>query len=208
MRLGQTTMFWKLGSSIFMADKEYINCSSTSPLLIAIDATMLAPGGGMSGLINYLREWSNRDDVEVLVLVSRDKVLERVAVDCPDVRVILWGSKLPSSIRFIWRQLFLARVLGAANVKVIFTTNSSLKFTRIPQVVHHRNVLWFLSKEKSAELASNISALRRAAWRRSAIASRNLAAANVFVSEYLRSLCYSGETSPENSHACPAVCFR
>lgn len=164
---------------------------------VAVDATMLSRGGGLKGFANILQYWLTlENDLQFTVFASRNHVIAELQKLCPSVTVVPYGRNLPSVAVFFLRQLFLGPRLERAGCSAIFSTNSLVGRTRLPQLVHHRNALWFeksswavpsfLARETKNSMR-NISYFRRKAWNKAAQRAIEKAAVNIFVSHYLLS---------------------
>ncbi|MDX1928114.1 MAG: glycosyltransferase [Pirellulaceae bacterium] len=158
---------------------------------IAIDGTMLARGGGLTGLVNVLESW--RDcaiPVECTVYVSRSEVLQELASLPGNHKVVPFALDLGGQKVFLRRQTVLGKQIEQSRAQVILTTNSMVGRTQVPQVVHHQNVLWFLPTNFFAKLRSEglVPALRYKAWAIAARKALKKSKANIFVSAYLQRL--------------------
>jgi glycosyltransferase involved in cell wall biosynthesis len=158
---------------------------------IAIDGTMLARGGGLTGLVNVLESWrDSATPVDSTVYVSRTEVLRELS-DLPgNHKVVPFALDLGGQKVFLRRQTVLGGRIEQAGAEVILTTNSLVGRTNLPQVVHHQNVLWFLPTNFFQKLRSEgfVSALRYKAWAIAARKALRNSKANIFVSAYLQRL--------------------
>ena len=158
---------------------------------IAIDGTMLARGGGLTGLVNVLESWrDSATPVDSTVYVSRTEVLRELTALPGNHKVVPFALDLGGQKVFLRRQTVLGKRIEQAGAKVILTTNSMVGRTRLPQVVHHQNVLWFLPTKFFEKLRSEglVSALRYKAWAIAAKKALRQSKANIFVSAYLQRL--------------------
>lgn len=158
---------------------------------IAIDGTMLARGGGLTGLVNVLESWHSCSvPVDCKVYVSRSEVLATLSSLPGNHSVIPFAVDSGSAKVFLQRQTILGRRIERDGADVILTTNSMVGRTNVPQVVHHQNVLWFLPSSFFEKMRSEgiASALRYKAWGLSARKALRHSKANIFVSSYLREL--------------------
>ncbi len=158
---------------------------------IAIDGTMLARGGGLTGLVNVLQAW--RDSalpLECRVYVSRTEVLRELSNLSGNHEITPFSLDFGGAKVFLRRQIALGRQIQQEGADVILTTNSLVGRTSIPQVVHHQNVLWFLPFRFFEKLQREgfTSALRYKAWAMAARKALTKSKANIFVSGYLQNL--------------------
>lgn len=98
---------------------------------IAIDGTMLARGGGLTGLVNVLESW--RDcaiPVECTVYVSRSEVLQELASLPGNHKVVPFALDLGGQKVFLRRQTVLGKQIEQSRAQVILTTNSMVGRTQ------------------------------------------------------------------------------
>lgn len=158
---------------------------------IAIDGTMLARGGGLTGLVNVLESWrDSATPVDCTVYVSRSEVLRELTALPGSHKVIPFALDMGGQKVFLRRQTVLGKRIEQDGAEVILTTNSMVGRTSLPQVVHHQNVLWFLPTNFFQKLRSEglLSALRYKAWAFAAKKALRQSKANIFVSAYLQRL--------------------
>ncbi len=158
---------------------------------IAIDGTMLARGGGLTGLVNVLESWrDSATPIDSTVYVSRSEVLRELTSLPGSHKVIPFALDLGGQKVFLRRQTILGRSIEQKGADVILTTNSMVGRTALPQVVHHQNVLWFLPNSFLQKFRSEglVSALRYKAWGLAARKSLRKSKANIFVSAFLQRL--------------------
>ena len=169
---------------------------------IGIDATNLAPGGGLTGLVNYLYEWVKPNySAELIVFVSRLSVKQAIQKNCPSLEVIEFSVGVPSPILFLRRKYFFSVFIEKYRLDVVFTTNSLSDSVKIPQVVHHRNMLWFNNKENIIVPYRNLVILgriRQYFWRKAGKKAVYSAAANVFVSQHLQEIALADNPDMKN----------
>ena len=158
---------------------------------IAIDGTMLARGGGLTGLVNVLEAWRDcASPIDCRVYVSRSEVLRELTSLPGNHQVVPFALDLGGQRVFLRRQTVLGQRLEHDDADVILTTNSLVGRTSLPQVVHHQNVLWFLPTSFMGKMRSEglRAALRYKAWGIAARKALRKSKANIFVSTYLREL--------------------
>jgi glycosyltransferase involved in cell wall biosynthesis len=155
---------------------------------------MLACGGGMTGFLNYLAAWRELDlPMDVTVYTSRPDVVEAVRSAEPELDLIPYASGKRSTQVFLLRQTQLGKLIEKNGADVILSTNSTVGRTKLPQIIHHRNLLWFDSKGTWEALRSEgaIWALRYFLWGKAGKKALRTAAANIFISDYMRSIAES-----------------
>lgn len=153
---------------------------------IAIDATMIAPGGGLTGLRSYVGQWVKLVEVEkISVFASRTSVVNSLNFGnkCETIPVLIGQS---SGAVFAYRQLIMPSVLNRIGPDVVFTTNSQIRMCRIPQLVHQRNLKHFDDGSGIDLIRSPFVAIREIVRNNEARHAAKHAQANVFVSEYLK----------------------
>lgn len=152
---------------------------------LVINAVSLAPGGGLSGLIGYLRAWQELGSVlDIDLFASRAAVLEAVKSARPDIRLHPYAVGASSARHFFLQQFQLGRPVEGCRPDAVMTTQTMVGRCRPPQLVHHRNLKRFLDPHPWRSLA-----LGRVDGAIKDIASRKalrVAPCNVFISEYLR----------------------
>lgn len=158
---------------------------------IAIDGTMLARGGGLTGLVNVLESWRDSSTaVDSTVYVSRSEVLQELTSLEGNHKVVPFTLDSGGQKVFLRRQTVLGQKIEQSGADVILTTNSMVGRTAVPQVVHHQNVLWFLPNSFFQKWKSEgiVSALRYKAWAFAGRKALRKSKANIFVSAYLQKL--------------------
>lgn len=166
---------------------------------IAIDGTMLARGGGLTGLMNVLESWQACAlPIDCTVYVSRPEALSELTSLPGNHNIIPFALDLGGAKVFLRRQTVLGQRMERDGADLILTTNCMVGRTSLPQVVHHQNVLWFLPSSFFKKMRSQgfVTALRYKAWGIAARKSLRNSKANIFVSAYLREL---GERSVPGS---------
>ncbi|MBI1338484.1 MAG: glycosyltransferase [Phycisphaera sp.] len=164
---------------------------TTDRIRLAVNAVSLAPGGGMTVLLGYLKAWHDMDSpLDVTVYASRQSVIdaiEKLGLNT-DVRRYAYGRA--SSVRFYLQQTRLGTLLARDGAQVVLSTNAGLRHCALPQVVHHQNLyrlrhrtLWDFRKDLGQGLQRVAAeAVRDVAARR----SLREAQANVYISQNLK----------------------
>lgn len=154
---------------------------SRPPVLkLAVNAVNLAPGGGLTVLLGYLGAWRETEEaLEISVWASRTPVLEALRELRADIDVMATATDAGLPAREIAQQFTLGPRIAAHGADVVLTTNALVGRCRLPQVVHHQNLLLFARQAASAHPAA---LLRR---RRARTALRR-ATRNIFISETMR----------------------
>ncbi len=170
-----------------MNTAQHAMLQSESPprLRVAINATSLARGGGLTGLLGYLEGWrAIGSKLHILVFASRGAVLEAVRLRHPDVEVVPFAEGLGSARRLALQRLSLGRKINRSGAEVLLTTNFLVAGCRLPQVVHHRNLKHFVVLSAFERLRTwRPLELARDRAARSAVRSSTL---NIFVSRFLK----------------------
>lgn len=157
---------------------------------LVINAISTKPGGGLTVLTTLLRGWRRLEtDLQISVLVSNQRTidtLERAGFDV-DIVPVLLGA--PSWKFFWWETGFLNKKLRDLGADVVMRSNHYQFNVSCKQVILHQN-LWRFSPESpdpevgpATGMAGIVEQLRN--W--SARKALRSAAANVFISDYLRS---------------------
>ena len=165
---------------------------------------MLAPGGGLTGLVSYLQAWRDMDvPLDVTVYASRQPVLD--AVEAADPK----STALPfcvneNRLRFFWlRHRKLGRMIDQSGAQVVLPTNSLAGETTTPQIVHHQNLNCFTPFNFKEELQAGglQRALKSYGIRKAGQKALKESAANLFISDYMRKLAeqFSPESISRNS---------
>jgi glycosyltransferase involved in cell wall biosynthesis len=153
-------------------------------LRLVINAVNLAEGGGLTGLLGYLRAWREIEaSLEVAVLASRPAVLEQVQGTRPDVTLHPFAVDVPAGRRLLLQRARLRREIDRMAPDVVLSTNMLAGGCAAPQVVHHRNLLIYEHRGVLATFAADRRAFLQLVLARRALAH---AQANVFISDYLR----------------------
>lgn len=152
---------------------------------LAINAVSIAPGGGLNGLIGYLKAWQEiGSNLKITVFASRSAVLHAVVKVRPDVDTVAFALDAAPWKHFLLQQLALGKEIEALGADVVMATNTLVGQCRIPQLLHHRNLLRFEVERPMRRLLRGdvVEAVRDLASRRALRQAR----CNVFISEYLR----------------------
>ena len=152
---------------------------------VAINAVMIAPGGGLNGLLGYLNAWRELDTpVELIAYAGRPAVLDAMRRVRPDMRIEPFSVGSGAALSFYRQQMTLGPLMEKAGADVVWTTQQAVGRCGLPQLVHHRNLVRFLVERHwerlwRAEIAE---------WVRDVAAFRALrtAASNVFISDFMR----------------------
>lgn len=143
-------------------------------LAVAVNAVGLAPGGGLTYLVNQARIFEQREGLRVTYFVAPRCVAALRSV-VPHNQVVLPFEQPPSyRQRFWWEQRSLPRLLASGRFDVLYAPASFAVFgSPIPQVIVDHNPWHFATKD---ELGS------WAAWSR-ALVQRRLAKASAIRAE-------------------------
>lgn len=150
---------------------------------LVVNALLTRPGGSLTVLVGLLKAWrqmGHARDVTVIASVPATvKALAALDSGCR-LEVVEAGSVWR---RLWWQRMHLPRWLSAYQADVALANNHYLGRLPCPQVVHHHNLWRFVTPDIEAP-----SARRFGDWLRDRAACEALAraAANVFVSNYLR----------------------
>lgn len=157
---------------------------------LTINAVPLAPGGGMVGLLGYLRAWKEMDaPLEITLYASRQMVIDSVCEVRPDIEVVPFVLGQPSWRHFLLQQLTLGRKVMKCSPDVVMSTNMLTPHCRVPQLVHHQNLYMFIPPEafKRIRKLTVRNVIQRAAAKRALF----LSSVNVFISEYMQKMAES-----------------
>lgn len=152
---------------------------------VAINAVMIAPGGGLNGLLGYLNAWRELGTpIEFIAYAARPPVLEAIQRVRPNLRVEPFSVGAGAAMSFYRQQVSLGPLMERAGADVVWTTQQAVGRCRLPQLVHHRNLVRFLVKRHWERLGH----LEIAEWVRDVAAFRALrtVASNVFISDFMR----------------------
>ena len=168
-------------------------------LKVVYNAVNIAPGGGLNGVLGYLRAWREIGaKFELTLYASRPAVLDAVRAARPDVEVIPFALNLSSARHTLAQLLWLGRVIERTRADVVLTTLNFIPHCHVPQIVHHRNLLRFLGHSLWTRLRTGqfFEAVKDHLAR---IAIRQ-AVYNVFISDYMRRQAekYYPQSAPRN----------
>ena len=154
-------------------------------LKVVYNGVNIAPGGGLNGTLGYLQAWREIGaKFDLTFYASRPAVLDAARAVRPDLRVIPFATNLSSARHTLAQQLRLGRVIEKAGADVVLTTQNSIARCRVPQVVHHRNLLRYLGHSLWARLRAGrfVDAVKDYL----AHVALKRAVHNVFISHYMR----------------------
>ena len=172
---------------------------------LVVNALATRPGGALTVLTGLLRAWQQAgrigQDFQVTVLASVPATIEalRSASAACHVEPLLVGAGV---LRRTWWQSFrMGAWLRQQQADVLLTNNHYLPRVVCPQVVHHHNLWQFLTPDLGVPPRRRIGESWRNARARDALVQ---AAANVFVSHFLRSQAerFVPQSAPRN-HVVP-----
>jgi glycosyltransferase involved in cell wall biosynthesis len=173
-----------------------INPQSENRLRIAIDATNLSGGGGLTVGLRLWEVWARDYPVELFLWYSRDVVreeLDRRKLDSIDARPFMVGA--PSWKRHFWGRRFkLGPLINKVKPDVLIVNNSLVGRVTAPQVVHQHNLLYF--ETTPIPKASLARELRVRVERRESFRGVARADASVYVSEYIRQKALAAVPNP------------
>jgi len=153
-------------------------------LKLAINATSLAPGGGMTGLVGFLTAWRELDlDLEITVYGSRRQVLQAAEESFPGIRIIPFAEGMSSMKHFYLQQTKLGTILEAEKYSVVMTTQTAVGRCDIPQLVHHTNLKRYTHTVSQRIMKRQFSELTKDMAARQALKT---CAAHAYISDFLR----------------------
>ncbi|MBL9122396.1 MAG: glycosyltransferase, partial [Planctomycetaceae bacterium] len=153
---------------------------------LVINAISTKPGGGLTVLTTLLRGWSRLDtDLEIAVLVSNRRTIETLELGKFDVEIIPVLVDAPSWKFSWWEAGALKSWLRKLRADVVMRSNHYQFNVSCPQVVLHQN-LWRFSPESPDPEVGPAGGMVEALRNWSARKALRSAAANVFISNYLR----------------------
>jgi len=151
---------------------------------LVIDAIPVNPSGGLTVLLGLLRGWRrNGRRMHITVLARSPNTIEQIqATGCVDrIEPVLVHAGAVKT--FFWQNHSLGRFIQKLGADLLLTNNHYLHNIACPQVVHHHN-LWRFQKPEGLETTRRSLGDAFRDWH--ADKALRLAAANVFVSQYLR----------------------
>lgn len=152
-------------------------------LKLAIDAMPVAPGGGLTVLLGYLRAWRDIEaPLDKKIITWRQPVIDALnQAGFEDLVIVAPVSSRREAL--IWERRKLPAAINAMGVDVVWISNLFLSGIRAPQVVHHQT-LFSLSEDSWLGYARG--GLRRVLQHVGARKALRRAARNVFISKYLQ----------------------
>lgn len=154
-------------------------------LKVAYNAVNIAPGGGLNGTLGYLQAWREIGaKFDMSFYASRPAVLDAARAVRPDIKIIPFAYNLSSAKHTLAQQLRLGRIIEKTGADVVLTTLNALARCRVPQIVHHRNLLRFLGHSLWTRLRRGefVDVMKD----RFAHVALRKAVHNVFISHYMR----------------------
>lgn len=166
---------------------------------IAINAISMHPGGGLTVLLGLLEAWREfADELTITVLANDPKTLAAVqAIDWIQTAApIDVGHSV--SRQYMWQNYRLGQELARRQADILLTNNHFVYNVYCRQIVHHHNAWRFVTGEDLPKKKFAVGDFVRDWTARKALHS---AAANVFVSHYLRARAESfvPSSSPRNA---------
>lgn len=155
-------------------------------LKLAINATSLAPGGGMTGLVGYLKAWREIEaPLEITLYAAHADVLASARRARPDIVVEPLALEMPVQKRFAAQMISrkFGRVIEQGRPDCVMTTQFLVGRCGVPQLVHHRNLWRFLTPSLWQSGRRGVGRLLRDWAGRGALKG---AATNAFISDYIR----------------------
>ena len=158
---------------------------------IAINAVSFEMGSAVTVLHRFLDEFRTIGaSVDIALYASRRSVLDHFATSFPRSEVIPFALEQSSALHFLAQQTRLGSLVDRSGADVLWTTHFGLARCETPQLVHHRNLLYFLP---TRALRSRVGDVVRVRAARRSLAR---AAANVFVSAHMLSAAERISRSP------------
>jgi glycosyltransferase involved in cell wall biosynthesis len=140
----------------------------------------------MTSLLGYLGGWRDIGSrIHLTVYASRPQVLDAVAALRPDVELVPFAFSQPSHKHFLLQQTVLGRQIERSGADVVFGSQCRVANCRLPQVVHHENVLRFLHPGALGGLTRGPAAFIKDKFARHSLRH---ATRNVFNSAYIRGM--------------------
>lgn len=151
---------------------------------LCINAMPIKPGGGLTVLLGLLEAWRKiGSKLHITVVASEKDTLNAVSeTECADrVEPIYVGGGARK--QFLWENSLFGGALAAFKPDVLMTNNYYVHNVSFPQIVHHQDLWRFVTPSQVGVSRSVPGELVRKWAANKALRS---AAANVFVSEYIR----------------------
>ena len=116
-----------------------------TPLRLVINATLLAPGGGMTVLVGYLEAWKTvAPELEIVLIASHQAMAEEARNVRPDIDIRLVLEGQPHWRRFAFQLHKLGTMVDSTNAGAVWTTNIGIGNCRTPQLLHLQNLWHFV----------------------------------------------------------------
>lgn len=170
---------------------------------LALDATNIAPGGGLVVLGSILREWKRQSQpMELHIFISRREVGDAFCECYPDAQIIPFMASCGPAKVFWARRRTLGRTIEKLRPDAMLAVGSMVGRCGVPQYVHHQN-LWSFGEKSLSEMLRLLGpkdALRCRLQRIGTVAALKKARCNTFISDYMRRLAcrMMPESSPRN----------
>lgn len=153
---------------------------------VAFNAIPVRPGGGLTVLLGLLKGLEQlRADSEFIVFCSAADTLEVIRKSNVNAQIVRVVPDAANGRCYMWQNFRLGRELERRDVDVLVTFNHFLQNVRCKQVVYHLNVRRF-SREFRDKRLGNV--VRESIRDRAARTALSRADANVFESEFLRTI--------------------
>jgi glycosyltransferase involved in cell wall biosynthesis len=151
---------------------------------LCINAMPIKPGGGLTVLLGLLEAWRTiGSKLHITVVASEKDTLSAVEeTHCADrVEPIYVGGGARK--QFLWENSLFGGALVEFRPDVVMTNNYYVHNVPFPQIVHHQD-LWRFVTASQVGVSRSVPGERVRKW--AANKALRSAAANVFVSEYIR----------------------
>jgi len=158
---------------------------------LLIDATNIAPGGGLIVMGNLLRQWQMLGvDIRAKAIVSRKATAEGLKKFRDDMEIIPFMPEASSAEVFIGRQFRLGRQVEKLHCDVVFAIGGMIGHCGLPQYVHHQNLWSFQHKTivQTMRLLGLKDTCRCRLQRSGTVSALKNAKCNTFISDYMRRL--------------------
>lgn len=153
---------------------------------VAIDATGLAPGGGLVVAIRLWEYWCKLNFIELHVWYSRIDVANEIKQRALPIVLHPFRVGQPVWQVFLARQLVLGREMIKVGPDVVMGTNIMVRNISCPQLVHQQNLLHFVRNYMQlfqVLLKGDIQSFVKDLICRETVKK---ASGNVYISEYMR----------------------
>jgi len=151
---------------------------------LCINALPIKPGGGLTVLLGLLEAWRTiGSKLHITVVASEHDTLNAVTeTGWADRIESVQGGRGPRQ-QFLWENSRFGTTLAALRPDVLLTNNHYVHCVSFPQVVHHQDLWRFVSSDQVG-MTRSIPGETVRKW--AAFKALRSAAANVFVSEFIR----------------------